>query len=127
VGGLRASVNATSNGTAHTTHKGARTAEVIISLAPTEQALADWDAFSARIPAALTSAHAYLDAARPHAFTCLDPDLRKALARLGGPELATGVIERLMRELNARTDIGAATFTTATTTTRPCRRTVTPC
>ena len=37
-----------------------------------------------------------------------DPDLRKALARLGGPELATGVIERLMRELNARTDIAAA-------------------
>src|SRR5659263_620308 len=40
----------------------------------TEQALADWDAFSARLPAALTSAHAYLNAARPHAFTCLDPD-----------------------------------------------------
>ena len=79
----------------------------------TEQALADWDAFSARIPAALTSAHAYLDAARPHAFTCLDPDLRKALARLGGPELATGVIERLMRELNARTDIGGVRWTIA--------------
>ena len=72
----------------------------------TEQALADWDAFTATIPAALTSAHTYLDAARPHAFTCLDPDLRTALARLGGPELATGVLERLMRELNARTDIG---------------------
>src|SRR5674536_314301 len=79
----------------------------------TEQALADWDAFSARIPAALTSAHAYLDAARPHAFTCLDPDLRKALARLGGPELATGVIERRMRELNARTDIGGVRWTIA--------------
>src|SRR5659263_544295 len=79
----------------------------------TEQALADWDAFSARIPAALTSAHAYLDADRPHAFTCLDPDLRKALARLGGPELATGVIERLMRELNARTDIGGVRWTIA--------------
>src|SRR5664279_2462159 len=79
----------------------------------TEQALADWDAFSARIPAALTSAHAYLDAARPHVFTCLDPDLRKALARLGGPELAAGVIERLMRELNARTDIGGVRWTIA--------------
>jgi hypothetical protein len=32
--------------------------------------------------------------ARPHAFTCLDPAVRKALA--------TGVIERLMREINAR-------------------------
>jgi hypothetical protein len=77
----------------------------------TEQALADWDAFTARVPAALTSAHAYLDAARPHAFTCLDPDLRKALARLGGPELATGVLERLMREVNARTDIGGVRWT----------------
>jgi len=72
----------------------------------TAEALADWDAFTARIPAALTSAHAYLDAARPHAFTCLDPAVRAALARLGGPELGTGVLERLMRELNARTDIG---------------------
>jgi hypothetical protein len=38
---------------------------------------------------------------------CLDPDLRARLARLAGPELGTGVLERLMRELNTRTDIGA--------------------
>lgn len=79
----------------------------------TTQALADWDAFTARVPAALTSAHAYLDAARPHAFTCLDPAVRKALAHLGGPELATGVIERLMREINARTDIGGVRWSIA--------------
>jgi len=72
----------------------------------TEQGLADWDAFTTKIPATLTSAHAYLQAARPHAFTCLDPAVRRALACIGGPELATGVIERLMREINARTDIG---------------------
>jgi hypothetical protein len=76
-----------------------------------EQALADWDAFTAKIPAALTAAHAFLDAARPHAFTCLDPALRKALACIGGPELATGVLERLMREINARTDIGGVRWT----------------
>ena len=76
-----------------------------------EEALADWDAFTAKIPAALTAAHAFLDAARPHAFTCLDPNLRKALACIGGPELATGVIERLMREINARTDIGGVRWT----------------
>lgn len=79
----------------------------------TEAALADWDAFTAKIPATLTSAHAYLVAARPHAFTCLDPAVRKALAHLGGPELATGVIERLMREINARTDIGGVRWTIA--------------
>ena len=76
-----------------------------------EQALADWDTFTAKIPAALTAAHAFLDAARPHAFTCLNPNLRKALACIGGPELATGVIERLMREINARTDIGGVRWT----------------
>jgi len=76
-----------------------------------EAALTAWDAFTATIPATLTAAHAYLDAARPHAFTCLDPGLRKTLAHLGGPELATGVIERLMRELNARTDIGGVRWT----------------
>jgi len=36
-------------------------------------------------------------------FPCLDPDLRR---RLGGPELGTGVLQRLMREINAPTDIG---------------------
>ena len=73
-----------------------------------EQALAAWDAFTATIPASLTSARSYLEAARPHAFTCLDPALRARLVRLGGPELGTGVIERFMRELNARTDIGGS-------------------
>ncbi len=79
----------------------------------TEQALAAWDAFTARIPATLTSAHAYLAGARLHTFTCLDPALRKRLAHLGGPELGTGVLERLMRELNARTDIGGSRWSTA--------------
>jgi hypothetical protein len=73
----------------------------------TEEALATWDAFAQAIPDKLTSAHTYLAAARDHAFTCLDPNLRSRLARLGGPELGTGVLERLMREINARTDIGA--------------------
>jgi hypothetical protein len=58
----------------------------------TAQALADGDAFTATIPTALTSAHTYLTVSRPHAFTCLDPAVRKALARLGGPELGTGVL-----------------------------------
>jgi hypothetical protein len=65
---------------------------------PTE-ALNAWDAFTARVPSPLTSAHAYLAAARPHTFTCLDPALRARLTHLGGPELGTGVLERLMREL----------------------------
>jgi len=72
------------------------------------QALAAYDEFTARVPAALTSAHAYLATAREHTFTCLDPALRARLAHLGGPELGTGVIERLMRELNARTNIGGS-------------------
>jgi hypothetical protein len=76
-----------------------------------DEALSTWDAFADRIPHQLTSAHAYLHAARPHAFTCLDPALRRRLARLGGPELGTGVLERLMRELNARTDIGGSRWT----------------
>jgi hypothetical protein len=79
----------------------------------TAQALTDWDAFAVTIPTALTSAHAYLAAARPHAFTCLDPTVRTALTRLGGPELGTGVLERLMREINARTDIGGVRWSPA--------------
>ncbi|MGH8774314.1 MAG: hypothetical protein ACRDWI_03805 [Jiangellaceae bacterium] len=74
----------------------------------TAEALAAWDAFTAEIPTTLTSARSYLVIARPHAFTCLDPALRARLAHLGGPELGTGVLERLMRELNARTDIGGS-------------------
>jgi hypothetical protein len=79
----------------------------------TEQALAAWDAFTQAIPDKLTSAHAYLASAREHAFTCLDPDLRARLARLGGPELGTGVLERVMREINARTDIGGSRWSVA--------------
>ena len=79
----------------------------------TAQALAAWDEFTATIPAGLNSAHAYLTAARPHAFTCLDPTVRKALACIGGPELGTGVLERLMREINARTDIGGVRWSPA--------------
>ena len=73
-----------------------------------EEALVAYDEFVAKIPATLLSAHAYLAGARPHTFTCLDPKLRRQLWHLGGPELGTGVLERLMRELNARTDIGGS-------------------
>jgi hypothetical protein len=74
----------------------------------TDEALAAYDAFTDRVPATLTNARSYLHTARAHTFTCLDPDLRRRLTRLGGPELGTGVLERLMRELNARTDIGGS-------------------
>jgi hypothetical protein len=57
------------------------------------------------------AATAYLAAARPHAFTFLDDRLQRALAPLGGVELGTGVVERVMRELNARTDIGGSRWT----------------
>ena len=77
------------------------------------QALDAYDAFTARVPASLLSAHAYLAAAREHTFTCLDPALRARLARLGGPELGTGVLERFMREINARTDIGGVRWSVA--------------
>jgi hypothetical protein len=79
----------------------------------TEQALAAWDAFTQAIPDKLTSAHAYLATARAHAFTCLDLDLRARLTRLGGPELGTRVLERVMRELNARTEIGGSRWSIA--------------
>ena len=49
----------------------------------------------------------------PTAFTFLDDTLKRAFAPLGGVELGTGVIERVMRELNARTDIGGSRWTTA--------------
>ena len=79
----------------------------------TAEALAAWDTFTQAIPEKLTSAHAYLTAARDHAFTCLQADLRTRLAHLGGPELGTGVLERVMRELNARTDIGGSRWSVA--------------
>lgn len=49
-----------------------------------------------------------LTVARPQVFTCLDPTLRRHLAYLGGPELGSGVIERTMRDINARVDIGGS-------------------
>lgn len=70
-----------------------------------------FDAFVLDIPAAYTGLHAYLTAARPHAMTFLDPKLQRRLAWLGGPELGTGLLERVMRELNARTDIGGSRWT----------------
>jgi hypothetical protein len=73
-----------------------------------DEALVAYDEFVAKIPATLLSVHAYLAGARPHTFTSLDSKLRRQLAHLGGPELVTGVLERLMRELNARTDIGGS-------------------
>jgi hypothetical protein len=36
-----------------------------------------------------------------------------AQTHIGGPELGTGVFERLMREINARTDIGGVRWTPA--------------
>jgi len=74
----------------------------------TSEALATWDAFTEAIPDRLTSAHSHLATARSHALTCLDPALRARPARLGGPELGTGVPGRVMREINARTDIGGS-------------------
>jgi hypothetical protein len=79
----------------------------------TKQALAAFDAFTQAIPDKLTSAHSYPATARDHVFTCLNPDLRARLARLGGPELGTGVLERVMREINARTDIGGSRWSVA--------------
>ncbi len=49
-----------------------------------------------------------LTVARPQVFTCLDPTPRRHLAYLGGPELGSGVIERTMRDINARVDIGGS-------------------
>jgi len=70
--------------------------EAIRAEQTTVEALTAFDAFTDRVPATLTSAWGYLEGAREHAFTCLDPDLRRRPARLGGPELGTGVLERLM-------------------------------
>jgi hypothetical protein len=71
------------------------------------QALDLYDAFVDTITDADHHAAAQLlTGARDQVFTCLRPELRQRLAPLGGPELGSGVIERVMRELNARTDIG---------------------
>ncbi|MCF6746719.1 transposase [Blastococcus sp. KM273128] len=73
------------------------------------QALAAYDAFAATVR---TEGHhaagELLTGARDQVFTCLRPDVRARLAHLGGPELGSGVLERVMRELNARTDIGGS-------------------
>lgn len=76
-----------------------------------EEALDAYDGFAARF--GTEKASTYLREARPHVFTCLDPELRRSLAVTGGPELGTGVLERMMRELNARTDIGGSRWTVA--------------
>jgi hypothetical protein len=77
-----------------------------------EQALRDYDRFRATI-GAYHAASELLDGAREQVFTCLRADLRQRLARLGGPEMGSGVLERVMRELNARTDIGGSRWSLA--------------
>lgn len=73
------------------------------------QALAAYDAFCATVTDQGHHAAAELLAgARDQVFTCLRPEVRARLAHLGGPELGSGVLERVMRELNARTDIGGS-------------------
>lgn len=73
------------------------------------QALAAYDAFCATVTAeGHHAAGELLAGARDQVFTCLRPDVRARLAHLGGPELGSGVLERVMRELNARTDIGGS-------------------
>jgi hypothetical protein len=53
-------------------------------------------------------AASYLQAAQPEVFTFIShPDAGRLLfGDKGRPELATGVLERVMRELNRRTDLG---------------------
>lgn len=76
------------------------------------QALRDYDAFRARIAEREhRRAMSLLDVAREQVFTCLRVDVRQQLAHLHGPEVGSGVLERVMRELNARTDIGGSRWT----------------
>jgi hypothetical protein len=73
------------------------------------QALARYDTFTATVRAeGHHAATELLTGARDQVFTCLQPVIRRELAHLGGPELGSGVLERVMRELNARTDIGGS-------------------
>jgi hypothetical protein len=73
------------------------------------QALAAYDTFCASVTGeGHHAAGELLTGARDQVFTCLRPDVRARLAHLGGPELGSGVLERVMRELNARTDIGGS-------------------
>jgi hypothetical protein len=72
-----------------------------------------YDAFVLDVPRRYTTLHNYLTAARPHAMTFLNSALQRRLEWLGGPPLGTGVLERIMRELNARTDIGGTRWSVA--------------
>lgn len=73
------------------------------------QALAAYDVFCATVTnEGHHAAGELLAGARDQVFTCLRPEIRTRLAHLGGPELGSGVLERVMRELNARTDIGGS-------------------
>lgn len=77
-----------------------------------EEALELYDEFTGAIRSAgHHAATSLLTGARPQVFTCLDPSLRRRLAYLGGPELGSGVIERTMRDINARVDIGGSRWT----------------
>lgn len=76
-----------------------------LNLTP-EEALDAYDTFRAQF--STEHASLFLGVARPHVFTCLDPVLHSRLSAVSGPELGTGVLERQMRELNARTDIGGS-------------------
>jgi hypothetical protein len=58
------------------------------------------------------TATTYLRLARPHVFTCFDDKLRHQLRHLGGPEIGTGVLERTMRQINERVDIGGSRWST---------------
>ena len=73
------------------------------------QALRDYDAFRTRIAERdHRRAMSLLDVAREQVFTCLRDEVRQRLTHLHGPEVGSGVLERVMRELNARTDIGGS-------------------
>lgn len=83
-----------------------RVARERLSHAP---ALTAYDAFCATVTdQGHHAAGELLAGARDQVFTCLRPEIRARLAHLGGPELGSGVLERVMRELNARTDIGGS-------------------
>lgn len=78
----------------------------------TDEALAHYDTLRDTVEAlGHQRAHSLLTVARPQVFTCLDRKLRRRLAYLGGPELGSGVIERTMRDINARVDIGGSRWT----------------
>jgi hypothetical protein len=77
-----------------------------------DEALVLYDAFVDSVrDAGRHAAVSLLEVARSQVFTCLDPTLRRHLAYLGGPELGSGVIERAMRDINARVDIGGSRWT----------------